>query len=247
MKIESMRTRSYRSFKVDDADLPAEARERLSAIRRHDELRAAGCAEQAALREIGVSRRTMYRWKAAPDAGFPLGERRQSLVRMVPQASAPVREYADGRSKPRTWRHGSKLILCGINEAWCAAWLTRLDARPPATCRNCARDRLFQRLRPGASPDHPAWVRAWDGVLEWRSQRLSTTAGFSPPSATTRVVAGPRTLARVWATSPLARWTVIRSRPLQRSSSAAIRQSAFTATICGNRPDHSRRRDPPSP
>ena len=34
MKIESMRTRSYRSFKVDDADLPAEARERLSAIRR---------------------------------------------------------------------------------------------------------------------------------------------------------------------------------------------------------------------
>ena len=36
MKIESMRTRSYRSFKVDDADLPAEARERLSAIRRYD-------------------------------------------------------------------------------------------------------------------------------------------------------------------------------------------------------------------
>ncbi len=39
MKVESMRTRSYRSFKVDD--LPAEARERLSAIRRHDELRTA--------------------------------------------------------------------------------------------------------------------------------------------------------------------------------------------------------------
>ena len=65
MKIESMRTRSYRSFKVDDADLPAEARERLSAIRRYDELRAAGCAAPAASREIGVSRRTMCRWKAA--------------------------------------------------------------------------------------------------------------------------------------------------------------------------------------
>ena len=65
MKIESMRARSYRSFKVDDADLPAEARERLSAIRRYDELRAAGCTEQAALKVIGVSRRTMYRWKAA--------------------------------------------------------------------------------------------------------------------------------------------------------------------------------------
>ena len=64
MKIESMRTRPYRSFKVDDADLPAEARKRLSAIR-YDELRAAGCAEQAALKVIGVSRRTTYRWKAA--------------------------------------------------------------------------------------------------------------------------------------------------------------------------------------
>ncbi len=67
MKIESMRTRSYRSFKVDDADLPAEARERLSAIRRHDELREGRCAEQAASREIGVSRRTMYWWKAVLD------------------------------------------------------------------------------------------------------------------------------------------------------------------------------------
>ena len=36
MKIESMRTRSCRSFKIDDADLPAEARERLSAIRRDE-------------------------------------------------------------------------------------------------------------------------------------------------------------------------------------------------------------------
>ena len=67
MKIESMRTRPYRSFKVDDADLPAEARERLSAIRWYDELRAAGCTAPAALREIGVSRRTMYRWKAVLD------------------------------------------------------------------------------------------------------------------------------------------------------------------------------------
>ena len=33
MNIESMRTRSYRSFKVDDADLPEQARERLLAIR----------------------------------------------------------------------------------------------------------------------------------------------------------------------------------------------------------------------
>ena len=58
MNIESMRTRPYRSFKVNGAELPAPARERLLAIRRFQELRAAGCAEQAALKEIGVSRRT---------------------------------------------------------------------------------------------------------------------------------------------------------------------------------------------
>ena len=49
MKIESMRARSHRSFKIDaDVGLPAEARERLSAIRRHGELRGAGCAAPAA-------------------------------------------------------------------------------------------------------------------------------------------------------------------------------------------------------
>ena len=83
MKIESMRTRSYRDFKVDDAGLPAEARERLSAIRRYDELRAAGCAEQAASREIGVSRRTMYRWKAALAASGQRG--------LAPKSTRPRR------------------------------------------------------------------------------------------------------------------------------------------------------------
>ena len=42
MNIESMRTRPYRSFAIDDDDdLPPAARERLLAIRRYDELRAA--------------------------------------------------------------------------------------------------------------------------------------------------------------------------------------------------------------
>ena len=50
MKIESMRTRPYRSFKVDDADLPVAVRERMLALRRFDELRTAGCAERWARR-----------------------------------------------------------------------------------------------------------------------------------------------------------------------------------------------------
>ena len=109
---------------------------------------------------------------------------------------SPVRENADGRSKPRTWRHGSKLILCGINEAWCAAWLARLDARPPATCRNCARGRLFQRLRRRiARPSGMGSCVGWSACVAIAA--AVDDAGFSPPSATTRVVAGPRTLARV--------------------------------------------------
>ena len=65
MNIEPMRTRSYRSFEVDDAELSEQARGRLLAIRRFEALRAAGCSEQAALEETGVSRRTVFRWKAA--------------------------------------------------------------------------------------------------------------------------------------------------------------------------------------
>ena len=67
MNIESMRARSYRSFKVDDADLPEQARERLLAVHRFGKLRSAGCSEQAALTEVGVSRSTMFRWKAVMD------------------------------------------------------------------------------------------------------------------------------------------------------------------------------------
>ena len=39
MKIEWMWTRPHRSLKIDDADLPAEACERLSATCRYDGLR----------------------------------------------------------------------------------------------------------------------------------------------------------------------------------------------------------------
>ena len=103
MKIESMRARSYRSFKVDDADLPAEARERLSAIRRYDELRAAGCTEQAALKVIGVSRRTMYRWKAALAASGQRGlapkSTRPRSVRRRSCKSSDVKAVLDLRRK----------------------------------------------------------------------------------------------------------------------------------------------------
>ena len=103
MNIESMRTRSYRSFKVDDAELPAAARERLLAIRRFDELRKAGCREQAALKEIGVSRRTMFRWKAALAAGGQRGlapkSTRPHRVRRPSRRPGDVKAVMDLRRK----------------------------------------------------------------------------------------------------------------------------------------------------
>ena len=104
MNIESMRTRSYRSFKVDDADLPEQARERLLAIRRFDELRAAGCSEQAAPREIGVSRRTMFRWKAALAASGQRGLR----------FSAGCSRWSDRRAR-RCGRHGLSRHLSSVS------------------------------------------------------------------------------------------------------------------------------------
>ena len=107
MRIESMRIRSYRSFRVDDAELPAEARERLSAIRRFDGLRAAGCAERAALREVGVSRRTMYRWKAALAAG---GQRRDSCrpARQHQALTGPMADLRDAKTAPpRGYRYAA--------------------------------------------------------------------------------------------------------------------------------------------
>ena len=68
MNIESMRIRSYRSFKVDER-VPAIAAERYRTLQAYDRLRAAGCSEAAALEQLGIGRRTLYRWRRALAAG----------------------------------------------------------------------------------------------------------------------------------------------------------------------------------
>ena len=64
MNMESMRTRSYRSFKVDE-HVPAMAAARYRTLKAYDRLRAAGCDEGVALEQLGISRRTRHRWQAA--------------------------------------------------------------------------------------------------------------------------------------------------------------------------------------
>ena len=90
MNIESMRIRSYRSFKVDE-HVPAQAAERYRTLRAYAQLRLAGCGEAGALAHIGISRRTLYRWKAALAAGGQRG--------LAPKSTRPrqlrVRRWTD--------------------------------------------------------------------------------------------------------------------------------------------------------
>ncbi len=64
MNMESTRIRSYRSFKVDE-HMPAVAVERYRTLKTYQRLRDSGCDEAGALEHLGISRRTLYRWKAA--------------------------------------------------------------------------------------------------------------------------------------------------------------------------------------
>ena len=82
MNIESMRIRSYRSFKVDDR-VPETAAERYRTLRAYRRLRDAGCGEAAALEQLGVGRRTLYRWQAALAAGGQRG--------LAPKSTRPHR------------------------------------------------------------------------------------------------------------------------------------------------------------
>lgn len=61
MQIKSLPT--YRNLRIDDTT-PKDAFERLRKIETYRELRAEGCGEATALRAIGWSRATYYRWQA---------------------------------------------------------------------------------------------------------------------------------------------------------------------------------------
>ena len=88
MNIKSMRIRSYRSFKVDE-QVPAEAAERYRTLQAYRRLRDGGCNEEAALEQLGISRRTLYRWQAALAAGGQRG--------LAPKSTRPH------RVRPRSW------------------------------------------------------------------------------------------------------------------------------------------------
>ena len=89
MNIKSMRLRSYRSFAVDE-HVPPEAAERYQTLKAYERLRAARCNEAVALQQLGMSRRTRYRWQAALAAGGQRG--------LAPKSTRPR------RVRQRAWK-----------------------------------------------------------------------------------------------------------------------------------------------
>ncbi len=102
MNIESMRVRSYRSFKVDDR-IPEGAAERYRTLKAYRRLREAGCGEAVALEQLGISRRTLYRWQAALAArgqrGLAPKSTRPHRVRRRSYRAKDVKAVLDVRRK----------------------------------------------------------------------------------------------------------------------------------------------------
>ena len=82
MNIKSMRVRLYRSIAADE-HVPEEAAERYRTLKAYDRLRAGGCAEEAALEQLGISRRTLHRWPSALAASGQRG--------LAPKSTRPHR------------------------------------------------------------------------------------------------------------------------------------------------------------
>ena len=89
MNIKSMRVRSYRSIAADE-HVPEEAAERYRTLKSYDRLRDGGCGEQAALEQLGISRRTLYRRQSALAASGQRG--------LAPKSTRPR------RVRQRAWK-----------------------------------------------------------------------------------------------------------------------------------------------
>ncbi len=102
MQIQSLRIKSYRSFRIDDTT-PAEAFERLRKIETYQELRAEGCSEATALRAIGWSRPAYFRWQARyrADGVKGLAAKSRRPRRVNPARWTRAQEWAVWRMRKR--------------------------------------------------------------------------------------------------------------------------------------------------
>ena len=145
MNIESMRVRSYRSIAADE-HVPEEAAERYRTLKAWGNLRAAGCNEEGALEQLGISRRTRYRWQSALAASGQRGtgaEVDPSPPGPAADLEAQGRQGGDGRA-PQVPVHGQ-----GAHPRHAGA-----QGRPPERVDG----RPDHRTRPGRRRDPPRVV-----------------------------------------------------------------------------------------
>ena len=95
MQVQSLRIPSYRRFKVDDT-LPAAAVKRRHKLETYRDLRAEGCSQQTALRAIGWSRATYFRWAARYRKCGPHG---LAAISRRPQRTRP-RQWTPAHAAP---------------------------------------------------------------------------------------------------------------------------------------------------
>lgn len=81
MQIESLRIKSYRSWKVDDNPVSSTAKDRHKKLQIFWSLKEEGCSDKIIFLTIGISRATLYRWQSA--------YKEKGLVGLEPKSSAP--------------------------------------------------------------------------------------------------------------------------------------------------------------
>ena len=165
MNIKSMRVRSYRSIAADE-HVPEEAAERYRTLKAYDRLRAGGCAEEAALEQLGISRRTLHRWRSALAASGQRGlapkSTRPHRLRRRAWKPRDVKAVLDVRRKypfmgkariqavlARKGRHLSVSTVGRIVERALAAGAIR----PASFCEG--------RVKPGRRRRFAKWARRW--------------------------------------------------------------------------------------
>ena len=179
MNIKSMRIRSYRSFKVDE-HIPAEAAERYRTLQAYQRLRDAGCDETVALAHVGISRRTLYRWKAALAAGGQRGlapkSTRPRQLRVRRWTDRDVKAVMDMRRKypfmgkariqGMLARRGVRLSVSAVGRILERA-LAAGAIRPASFCEG--------RLAPERRRVFAGWARRWKYGCVERANRSART------------------------------------------------------------------------
>ncbi len=165
MNMKSMRIRSYRSFKVDEHVSP-EAAERYRTLSAYRSLRDSGCDEAGALAHVGISRRTLYRWKAALAAGGQRGlapkSTRPRRVRQRAWKPRDVKAVLDVRRKyPFMGKARIQAMLARKGRALSVSTVGRILERALGTGAIRPASFCEGRVKPRRRRSFAKWARRW--------------------------------------------------------------------------------------